>query len=248
MSDEHLRGAEILSLQLANDLRDELVCVLKSLGGRESSGALDKFIFYSGSQVNKAAEAYALLRQAHRVDACKLLVRPMIEMMFRTRAAAGKPHLFYRIILTERLKRNRWLQGAADRKGIKFDTANEARDWAAFRAHCVSKVPNTDLSEKELSARAIAKAAGFLGYYDSFYAMYCTFTHGSLEAMTGGLDPVSDAYDNDTVALCIFSTIEVLISIGGNSPEFKSLNERMRHRGEQQRILARERTAKGSVA
>lgn len=235
MTDQQIRERETLSLRLVRDLRDELVDVLKSLGGRESTGAFDKFAFYSASQVNKAAEAYVLLRQAHRVDACKLLVRPMIEMMFRTRAAAGKPHLFYRIILTERLKRNRWLQGAADRKGIKFDKANEARGWAAFRAHCISKVPDTDLAGEEISPRAIAKAAGFLGYYDSFYAMYCTFTHGSLEAVTGGLDPVSDAYDNDTVALCIFSTIEVLISIGGNSPGFKSLNERMRDRGEQQR-------------
>lgn len=235
MTDQHTVETETLSLQLARDVRDELVFVLNSLGGQESSGALDKFIFYSGSQINKAAEAYLLLRQAHRVDASKLLVRPMIEMMFRTRAAAATPPLFYRMILTERLKRNRWLKGAAQRQGVEFNAADEARDWAAFREHCLSKCPDTDRREEELSVRAIAKAGGFLGYYDSFYAMYCTFTHGALESVTGSLDPISDAYDNDTVALCVFSAIEVLVSIGGNSPGFKPLHDRMQNRRKEQR-------------
>lgn len=227
---EHTHESETLSLQLARDVRDELVCVLKSLGGRHPSGALDNFIFYSANQMNKAAEAYLILRDGQRIDASKLLVRPMIEIMIRTRAAVTKPRLFYRIILTERLKRREWLKGAAKRKGASYDPSPEAADWATFHEHCIDKIPDSDLTNKDLSVRAAAKELGLEAYYDSFYPLYCAYTHGAFEAVMGKLDPISDAYDNDTVALSVFSMIEVLVSIGGESPRFKSLHERMQNR------------------
>lgn len=227
MTDEHTAEAETASLQLACDVRAELVHVLNSLGGKQSNDAFDKFIFYSASQMNKAAEAYISLREVGRVDASKLLVRPLIEMMFRTRAVATKPKLFYRMILTERLKRNAWIKRAAKRQGEKYDPTEEARQWDVFRKHCVATFPDTDLTNEALPARTVAKEIGMLGYYDSFYAMYCSFTHGAFEAVMGKLDPISDAYDNRTVALTVFSAIEVLVPLGGESPGFESLQVRL---------------------
>lgn len=230
MTDEHTAEAETASLQLARDVRAELVHVLNSLGGKQSNDAFDKFIFYSASQMNKAAEAYISLREVGRVDASKLLVRPLIEMMFRTRAVATKPKLFYRMILTERLKRNDWIKGAAKRHGEAYDPREESLQWDIFRQHCVATFPDTDLKNEALSVRAIAKEIEMLPYYESFYAMYCTFTHGAFEAVMGKLDPISDAYDNRTVGLTVFSAVEVLMPLGGESPAFDSLRARLEQR------------------
>jgi hypothetical protein len=230
MNDEQLARVEVLSLELARDTRNELVHVLKSLGGHVPTGALENFIFYSANQMNKAAEAYLILRQAQRVDASKLLIRPTIEIMLKTRAAKEKPDLFYRTILNERLKRRQWIKGVARRQGAPFDPAGEEADWNTFREHCIITFPDTDVTNQGLSVRGAAKAIGLEDYYDSFYPLYCSFTHGAFESVMGLLDPISDGYDNNTVALCVFSTIEVLRSIGGTSPGFESLNDRMRNR------------------
>lgn len=227
MNDEHTQEAELSSLQFARDVRSDLVHALNSLGGKQSEGAFDKFVFYSTSQMNKAAEAYILMREAGRVDASKLLVRPLIEMMFRTRAVLTKPALFYRMILTERLKRNAWLIGAAKRQQQEYDSTEEARHWDLFRQHCIEEYPDTDLTNKELSVRAVAKAANMFGYYETFYAMYCTYTHGAFEAVMGKLDPLSDGLDNSTVALTLFSALEALAPIGGESPMLESLRARL---------------------
>ncbi len=227
MSDEHTSDADAASLQLARDVRAELAHCLNSLGGKESKGAFDKFLFYSASQMNKAAEAFIALREVGRVDASKLLVRPLIEMMFRTCAVANKPALLYRIILTERLKRNKWIKNAATRQQTEYDAKEEARQWEVFRQHCVAMVPETDLTNKDLSVRHVAEAANMVGYYEGFYAMYCTYVHGSFEAIMGLLDPLSDAYDNRTAALTIFSAVEVLRGLGGESPNFESLRKRL---------------------
>ncbi len=227
MSDEHTSDADAALLQLTRDVRAELAHSLDSLGGKESKGAFDKFLFYSAGQMNKAAEAYILLREGGRVDASKLLVRPLIEMMFRTCAVGAKPALFYRVILTERLKRNKWIENAAKRQKTKHDPTEEALQWQVFRQHCVAMVPETDLTNEALSVRDVAVAANMEPYYQGFYAMYCTYTHGAFEAVTGTLDPLSDAYDNRTAALTIFSAVEVLRGLGGESPNFESLRKRL---------------------
>ena len=226
--EEHTKKAEAASLQLVRDVREDLVHALNSLGGHQSAGAIENFVFYSASQMNKAADGYVALRQTGRVDASKLLVRPMIEVMFRLNTAARTSELFYRLILTERLKRRDWLKGLAKRQGKDFDGAEEARQWETFRTHCIAICPASDLNKEQLSLRAAAKEAGLLGYYDSAYALYCIFTHGGFEAVMGLLNPISDSHDNGAVALCVFSAIEVLVPLGGESPNFQSLQQRMR--------------------
>src|SRR3954452_17013784 len=100
MSNEHTDEAEATSLRLTREVRDELAHALNSLGGKQSENAFDKFLFYSASQMNKCAEGYIMLREAGRIDTSKFLVRPLIEMMFRTRVVATNPTFFYRMILT----------------------------------------------------------------------------------------------------------------------------------------------------
>ncbi len=81
--------------------------------------------------------------------------------------------------------------------------------------------------DRELFIREAADAAGLLGYYDSHYRTYCRFTHGALRAMGDFLNELTDPEDNRTMALSAFMTLEVLVSIGAESPNLESLFERL---------------------
>lgn len=150
-----------------------------------------------------------LLREGGRIDPSKLLIRPMIELMIRLQIAGSKPELFYRMILTERLKRNQWIEGAAKRAGTPHDKKLEVADWSKFRAHCLALCPSTDLKEEGISIRTLAKEIGLLDHYHSVYSLYCNFTHGALQVVTGTLDQLSDTRDNQTASGCVLSTLQV---------------------------------------
>lgn len=213
----HTQAAETASLELLRDVQRELANALNSLGKQMITGALDKFIGFSGRHLNYAVEGYIQLRQANRVDASKLLVRPIIEFWFRLRAVFEKPELFYRIIFGEREKRSTWLRAIARLGGAPFDESAEAQEWERFRQHCISAIERCDVLDKPVTVETLATAAGLQKYYDTHYRTYCMFTHGHLEAVIGNFNPMTDSEDNLVVCLAGIHVIQVLASIGATN-------------------------------
>ena len=83
------------SLTLLCDIQRELANALNSVGGKQSRGALDNYYFHSADHVNRIAEGFIFLRKSGRIDASKLLVRPLIETMFLSRNCLEGP--FFRL-------------------------------------------------------------------------------------------------------------------------------------------------------
>lgn len=78
----HTEEAEATSLDAVRDAQAELAHGLNSLGGKEMDG-VERYIGFLASHLNKAATGYIVLRESHRVDCSKLLVRPITEFMLR---------------------------------------------------------------------------------------------------------------------------------------------------------------------
>jgi hypothetical protein len=124
----HVYEEEQRSLTLLCDIQQELANALNSVGGKQSRGALDNYYFYSADHANRAAEGFTYLRKSGRIDASKLLVRPLIETMFRVEAIQKKPELFYRIAYSETIVEDpKWIGSAASRAGTTFDEAAHSK-------------------------------------------------------------------------------------------------------------------------
>ena len=199
-----------------------LADVLNSLRGKSGNGLFEHFLFYTSAQINRAAEGFIALRRTRRMDASKLLVRPAIELMFRQQAVLKQPALLYRIAYTERMEDRRWVQPAYERAGKDYDSVDQ-RHWRKFARKYAKQYPTHGREDKKLSLFDIAKGANLESYYDSFYRLYCQFTHGAFRALVGGIK-FSDFEDNRTVAACVLSALEALkIGVKAEIPRLDTL-------------------------
>ena len=159
------------SFKLLCDIQQELASALNSLGGQQSRGALDNYYFHSADHVNRVAEGFIFLRKSGRIDASKLLVRPLIETMFRVEAIQTKQELFYRIAYSETIVEDpKWIGSAASRAGATFDEAAHSKGFEKFKEQLRKQLPNVPLEDKYISVWEIAEAAGMAGYYDALTA------------------------------------------------------------------------------
>jgi hypothetical protein len=225
----HVHEEEQCSLTLLCDIQQELANALNSVGGKQSRGALDNYYFHSADHVNRVAEGFIFLRKSGRTDASKLLVRPLIETMFRVEAIRKKPELFYRIAYSETIVEDpKWIGSAASRAGATFDEAAHSKRFKEFKEQLSKQLPNVPLEDKYISVWEIAEVAGMAGYYGSHYRTYCRYTHGALWAIGGFLTDLTDPEDNRAMGLCTWSVLDALASIGAESPNRQSLLQRLK--------------------
>lgn len=224
MSDEHTQEAENASLSLVRETQSELASSLNSLGGKGCSG-VERFIGFSGREMNHAVDGYISLRESGRIGSSKLLVRPAIEIMLRARAVSLQPSLIYRILFKERIDRAKWMGPIATKQGIEYD---DAAAWDEFKRHCEAMFPGETLIDAKLSLRDIAGKIGLGDFYDSTYRTYCQFTHATLEAISGDLNELTDPADNRIMAICTLMANRALFTIGAEqSDRFESLAQKM---------------------
>ncbi len=95
-----------------------------------------------------------------------------------------------------------------------------------FTVKYSSQFPEHRLEETTLSAFQAAEAAGIEAYYDCAYRLYCQFTHGALRVATGDLNS-TDTVDGRTMAFCVLSALEAVVSIGGEAPRLVPLRDRL---------------------
>ncbi|MBX7158446.1 MAG: hypothetical protein K1X66_08695 [Verrucomicrobiae bacterium] len=200
------------SFALLYDMHVELNNAINSLGKKESNGLKDAFYFFNASYLNKITEGYISLRESRKFEASQQLIRLCLEMMFKLRAVLNKPELLFRIAYTERLEDSKLLRPIAIRKGDDYD-ANEKKEWDQFKSNYKELFPEHNLEEKELKIWEMAKIAGILPYYETYYRFYCQTTHAVFRAATGDLK-CFEKEDNGVMASCVLSALQVLISLG----------------------------------
>lgn len=207
-------------LSLENAQAD-LAGALNLLGedGRQSDGLTDNFNFYSACHVNRASDAFLLLRKADRIDAAKLLIRPAIEAIVRVLAVQKQPQLLLRIAYSEWIENGKWYRPTMRRLGKPYDEAAERKKWDSFKDAYISHFPEHPILEEKLTLMDAAIAAGpeAVGFYDSHYRLYCKFTHAAFEASVGELNDLTPA-DTRTMLLCTNYALEVVREIANRPP------------------------------
>ena len=215
---------ETVWLELVADMQVELVSALKSLTGKQHEGLQDVFPIMSAGHINRALDAYVLLRNASRIDASKLLIRPALEPAIKILAVKERSDLLYRIANSERLEDQKWIGAAARRQGKDYGPRDK-KNWNEFTEAYSTHFPTHKLLEQKLSLRDAAVVAGIGDYYDSHYRLYCQFTHAAFRAVTHDLDDL-DTHDNQTMTLCALVGLEAAISVGAVAPNVDELRKR----------------------
>ena len=220
-------SVEVTSMQLVQDLQCALEKAINFLGGKQKRAIQDSYYFYAAVHMNRIVHGFLFLRQHGYADAAKFLVRPAIESMIRIQAARKQPDLIYRIIYTETLEDDKWTAPVAKRLGQPYTTRRDSQDWDEFKNLCISEFGRENVVDEELRLNTAAKIVGIESYYGTHYRMYCRYTHGGLQAMSGELDSLSDPEDSRTLVLCAFAALEAIASIGADCANLNSLRERM---------------------
>jgi hypothetical protein len=76
-----------------------------------------------------------------------------------------------------------------------------------------------------LSAYDAAKAIGIEHYYDTHYRGFGHYTHGLLEAISGGLDELIDPEASRVILQSGMTALEALNHLGAHIPNLKSLEK-----------------------
>jgi hypothetical protein len=191
-------------LTLLRELLPILGDGLNSLGGKTPPTPDIHYLSWTAVSVNHAAGGYLLLRESHRVQASKLLVRPVLEAVFSGIAAVQN---------SDFLLHKAHHESQQDKKLVKKDSADYAaieRAFEEFRRVFNERNPGRTVVPKKITVEDTAKMAGLWPLYDGAYRVYCQFTHGALRAATGNLDNATDAFDTRTVIWCVLAMLDNL--------------------------------------
>ncbi|TMP90752.1 MAG: hypothetical protein E6L08_12470 [Verrucomicrobia bacterium] len=218
---------ETRSLDLLFDAHAELSASLNSLGGKQGSGYVDNFRFWSSVYMGHVSQGFIYLRRANGIAESRFLIRPAIELMLKQKAIEQRPDLIYRLGLTETRSDRTWLRALSRQVGETFDEAAYDAQLRKFKNDCAKLFPSGDFADARLTIEEPAKVIdGGEAYYNSHYRTYGKFTHATLRVIIGGLDEVTTDEDNPTMILCVLSAVESLASIGGSCPNLARLSAR----------------------
>lgn len=212
---------------LLADLQNELALALNSLGGKESQGLHDHYEVYMSGYVNRAAEGFVFLRTAGRVDSSKLLVRPAMEAAIRLLAIRKQPPLLYRIAFSEHQSDSAWLRALGDQAGGAFNEADFQKQWSEFKQKYIEQFPQYPPVDKPIGIESLAQKAGIGGYYHSHYRTYCKHAHGTIRAVRGFLDDLTDREDTRAMSWSVFAALEGLPRLGAESRNLELLRTRL---------------------
>jgi len=92
---------EIEFIKVLKELQPIIVKSLNSLGGKKPANAGAKYLGVIAKTVNRASDGYLALREAGRMDASKLLIRPALEAVFCGVAAVKDKKFLFRKVYSE---------------------------------------------------------------------------------------------------------------------------------------------------
>jgi hypothetical protein len=195
---------EIEILQLLKDLQEILASALNSLSGKTPPKSPEAFYMsFVAKAVNTSADGYLVLRNAYRVSASKLLIRPALEVILGGVAVEKEPGLLVRKAYSEWEERDKMFKDPVAKTLHK-------QYWDKFEKRVRAQDPTCPIVCKHLGVRETAKLAMMEEHYEISYRIYCKFTHGAFEAIAGQLDSATDDRDSLVMAWCVFQALGLL--------------------------------------
>lgn len=140
-----------------------------------------------------------------QLRASKLLVRPLLEAAFNMAAVMKEKAFIYRIALYEREQDRKFLQTR-----FPGEWKRSVEQFEEFERELRNAEPNLSFEKTPASAYDAADRAGIPDAYQLHYRIYSRFTHGSLRAMSGTLDEMTDGRDTWTCLLVVLMTLNFL--------------------------------------
>jgi len=142
---------ETRSLDLLFDAHAELSASLNSLGGKQGSGYVDNFRFWSSVYMGHVSQGFIYLRRANGIAESRFLIRPAIELMLKQKAIEQRPDLIYRLGLTETRSDRTWLRALSRQVGETFDEAAYDAQLRKFKNDCAKLFPSGDFADARLT-------------------------------------------------------------------------------------------------
>jgi hypothetical protein len=195
---------EIEFLKLLKELQPICVKALNSLGGKKPADAGSSYLGRIAKTVNRTSDGYLLLREAGRMDASKLLIRPALEAVFCGTAALKDKEFLFRKAYSE-WKEDKKLF-AKDAEGKKEADEYLKHLQIGFQKHN----PAYPIKLQEIKIEGIARMAELSPVYESAYRVYCKYTHSAMRAVSGHLDQGTDLRDTPTIVWCVLTTLGLL--------------------------------------
>ncbi len=195
---------EIEFIKVLKELQPIIVKALDSLGGKKPANAGAKYLGVIAKTVNRASDGYLALREAGRMDASKLLIRPALEAVFCGVAAVKDKKFLFRKAYSEWEEHKKlFAKDQAGKDEADKHLKHLLEDFAKYN-------PDYPTNCSPASTWDAANMAGFLPVYEYAYRMYCKFTHSAISAVSGNLDQQTDLYDTSTMVWCVLTTLRFL--------------------------------------
>ena len=212
-------------MQLLVETESAISKALNGLGDQKTKRIEDMYFFYAAKHIHDCVDTFIVLRNEHRLDGARLVVRPAFEAMLKLRAVRKKPELLYRALLADNKELDKWFSSVARRHGIAYTAIAERQQWADFKTRCVVQFGAENLNDDTpLEAYDAAKAIGIEHYYDTHYRGFSHYTHGLLEAISGSLDELIDPEASRVMLQSAISALDALNHVGADIPNLESLN------------------------
>lgn len=194
---------EVELLKQLKEVQEILTTAVNSLGGKMPPTAESRYLGNAAKSVNIVADAYFLLREAGRMDASKLLIRPMFDIVISATAVAKKRGFLFRKAYTELEEAKKMYEkNPVNEAGAKKALEDLKRN---FRAK-----PGYPIECKRVDARYTAEVADLLPVYETAYRIYCEFTHSAMRAVQGQLNEATDPVDTTMVIWCVLTILDHL--------------------------------------
>ncbi len=205
---------------LAVQIQNALAQAINSLKGTNHFGYADPYIGQMAVQVNRALIGFIQLHKEKYEDSARLLVRPALESAIKISALMTESQLIYRIAYGEIEEDKKWI------KSLKGENSSGEQkldaDWAAFSTKYRNEFPQHTVRDAGLRIIDLAQKAGKPHLYQTYYRLYCRYTHGSLPAVSGSLE-IDFETDDFTMKACALIALEAVIYLGGECSNFSGL-------------------------
>ncbi len=190
-------------LNLLKELSTVLGTALNSLANQTPKSAESRYISDAARSVNLASDGYILLREAMRVYASKLMIRPLIDVVIKASAVVTKKGFLFRVAYTELQEMKKLYEKNPANEAAANETLERLKkrflEEAGYPIEC-----------KQVNGRYTAEVAGLLTAYDTAYRIYCEYTHSALRAVRGSLDTTTDPTDTSMVIWAVCTMLNQL--------------------------------------
>lgn len=197
----------------------------------ESLSGIQRYIRDISCLISEITEGYLTLRNANKITASRVLIRPCIEAAMKLAAVKEDPNNLLNIAYTETIGDICLLEGYRDlakewlaegQSGVGPETVENAENFiaerkqrqAVIRAQLGKQFPDAPEKDKYLKPYMLAKAGRQDELYGGSYVLYCNFVHATLRAINQWPEEMHEQ-DNLAVAKCLRIALLGIESIGG---------------------------------